>query len=339
VSNSQVDLSWQDNSSDEDEFRIERSVSGGSFTQIATPGPNVTSYSDTGLAAGTYTYRVRACNGGGCSGFSNTATAQVPPPGASMLVFKVQPSDAPSGRDVFPSGFSLFPAVEVEVRDASGNCFSGYGGAITITLGSGPAGASLSGGGPAQPQGCVATFSNLRIQPASSGYTLVASSGSLTPAVTSPFEVTTPGDFDKNGDVDWFDLQRLLAGWGDGTFLPEDIDKNGTVDVVDLGILLSHWTAPSAQTDMATGVGSASATLNGTVGSSQQMNVWFEWSTDPSLEGFSTTSVIPVGPGTNLAVSATLTTLAANTTYYFRVVATDGGGIAKGDVVSFTTSP
>ena len=42
-------MTWQDNSTDEQGFRIERSLDGMTFTEIATVGPNVQSYSDTGL--------------------------------------------------------------------------------------------------------------------------------------------------------------------------------------------------------------------------------------------------------------------------------------------------
>src|SRR6266508_831407 len=78
VSSSQINLSWTDNATNEDGFQIER-CSGAActaFTQIATVGPNVTAYSNTGLAASTsYSYRVRANNGAGSSAYSNTATA------------------------------------------------------------------------------------------------------------------------------------------------------------------------------------------------------------------------------------------------------------------------
>src|SRR6266540_583665 len=78
VSSSQINLSWTDNATTEDGFQIERCSGAGctAFTQIATVGPNVTTYSNTGLAASTsYSYRVRANNGAGSSGYSNTATA------------------------------------------------------------------------------------------------------------------------------------------------------------------------------------------------------------------------------------------------------------------------
>jgi hypothetical protein len=76
VSGSQIDLGWTDNSVNEQGFKIERSADGISFSQIATVGPNLTAYSNTGLTAITiYYYRVRAFNTLGDSAYSNTANA------------------------------------------------------------------------------------------------------------------------------------------------------------------------------------------------------------------------------------------------------------------------
>ncbi|MBA4158598.1 MAG: fibronectin type III domain-containing protein, partial [Gemmatimonadetes bacterium] len=96
VASSQIDLSWKDNASNESGFKIERAPDdngvAGTYTQIATAITNVTSYSDTGLGAGTrYWYRVRAHNGGGHSGYSNAAAATTlvdpqPPASATSLV-------------------------------------------------------------------------------------------------------------------------------------------------------------------------------------------------------------------------------------------------------------
>ena len=80
-SSSQINLTWMDNSNNEDGFRIERSPNGTNFTQVASVGMNVTTYSDTGLAAATnYYYRVRAYNLGD-SGYTTiaNATTQVAP--------------------------------------------------------------------------------------------------------------------------------------------------------------------------------------------------------------------------------------------------------------------
>jgi Domain of unknown function (DUF1929)/Fibronectin type III domain len=92
ASSSQINLSWTDNASSESGFRIERSLDGTSFTEIATVGANVTTYANTGLSASTqYWYRVRAYNGAGPSGYSNSANATTQaPPGP-------QPPSAPTG--------------------------------------------------------------------------------------------------------------------------------------------------------------------------------------------------------------------------------------------------
>lgn len=75
-SSTQIDLTWNDNSDDEDGFKIEMSLDGSTFTQIYTVAAGVTSYSDTGLDANTlYYYQVRAYNTAGDSGYSNIANA------------------------------------------------------------------------------------------------------------------------------------------------------------------------------------------------------------------------------------------------------------------------
>jgi YD repeat-containing protein len=77
ASNSQIDLAWTDNSSDETGFKIERKTgAAGTYSQIVTVGPNVSSYSNTGLSSNTqYYYRVRATNASGDSAYSNEANA------------------------------------------------------------------------------------------------------------------------------------------------------------------------------------------------------------------------------------------------------------------------
>ncbi len=88
LSSPQVDLVWQDLSDNESGFDIERcaGLTCSNFANIASVGANVTSYANTGLASSTsYTYRVRAKNSGGNSGYSNEATAltAAPPPNAA----------------------------------------------------------------------------------------------------------------------------------------------------------------------------------------------------------------------------------------------------------------
>lgn len=89
TSYSQINLTWTD-SDTEAGFKIERCTGAecSGFAQIATVGANVTSYANTGLAASTsYSYRVRAYNDGGDSGYSNTATAMTPAPPAGAKLY------------------------------------------------------------------------------------------------------------------------------------------------------------------------------------------------------------------------------------------------------------
>ncbi|MBT8395990.1 MAG: hypothetical protein HKO65_19705 [Gemmatimonadetes bacterium] len=79
LSNTVVDVTWVDNSTNEDEFRIDREAAppaapgGGDgplrvFEEIGIVGADVTTFRDTGLTSGTaYRYRIRACNQNGCS--------------------------------------------------------------------------------------------------------------------------------------------------------------------------------------------------------------------------------------------------------------------------------
>ncbi len=69
-------LTWEDQSDDEQKFRIERMMEGGSFEDIGSVGANKETFTDSGLSYNTtYTYQVRAKNQGGFSTYSNTASA------------------------------------------------------------------------------------------------------------------------------------------------------------------------------------------------------------------------------------------------------------------------
>jgi hypothetical protein len=85
ISTSEIDISWSDNSLNEDGFLIERRIAGGSYTNLVSLGADSTSYGDTGLNDGTlYEYRITAFNGSGSSGgvTADDATTLAPPSGA-----------------------------------------------------------------------------------------------------------------------------------------------------------------------------------------------------------------------------------------------------------------
>lgn len=76
-SQTQISLSWKDNSSDETGFKIEQKVSSnGVWSQIAITNANTTTFTDTNLSPSTqYSYRVRTTNASGDSAYSNEVSA------------------------------------------------------------------------------------------------------------------------------------------------------------------------------------------------------------------------------------------------------------------------
>jgi len=87
-----IELGWSDNSDNETGFKIERKTGAGSWGQIATIGANAGSsafYTDNTTSPHTiYSYRVRAYNGAGDSGYGPEVTAVITPagkPGAFTL--------------------------------------------------------------------------------------------------------------------------------------------------------------------------------------------------------------------------------------------------------------
>lgn len=87
VSLNSVDLVWDDKSTNEEGFKIERKTgSAGTWSEIATVGADVTAYKNTGLSEATnYFYRVRAYNSAGESASSNELSLITLPAGPTAL--------------------------------------------------------------------------------------------------------------------------------------------------------------------------------------------------------------------------------------------------------------
>jgi hypothetical protein len=80
VAPTQLTLTWQDNSTNEDSFGVERKTgTNGTYARIALVAANMTSYVDTNVTHGaTYCYRVDAINTAGTSAYTNDACTTVP---------------------------------------------------------------------------------------------------------------------------------------------------------------------------------------------------------------------------------------------------------------------
>ena len=97
---------------------------------------------------------------------------------AFQLAFTAQPSTATVGT-------MISPPVTVTVEDDLGNTITNYNSPITLALSSN----SLLGTHVITPTNGVAVFNNLSIDPAANGYTLSATSGTLTSATSTSFNV------------------------------------------------------------------------------------------------------------------------------------------------------
>jgi len=98
----------------------------------------------------------------------------------AKLAFTVQPTNATAG-----SAFT--PALTVTIEDSSGHPVTSATNVVTVAIDTGLPG--LSGATTVTAVNGVATFGNLSIQRAGSGYFLTASSGTLTRARSSPFDI------------------------------------------------------------------------------------------------------------------------------------------------------
>jgi Bacterial Ig-like domain (group 1)/Calcineurin-like phosphoesterase len=101
---------------------------------------------------------------------------------AAKLGFHVAPSNG-------TGGVAIAPAIEVEVQDAGGNRVTSAGNTITISLATNPKSGTLSGTTVVGAASGIATFANLSIDSAASGYRLGAAASGLTGATSATFTV------------------------------------------------------------------------------------------------------------------------------------------------------
>jgi len=105
----------------------------------------------------------------------------------TALAFVTQPRNTVVGEP-------LSPPVSVMLRDASGSRVTDAVATVTIAIGSNPSGAVLSGTLTRTTVDGVATFEDLAVDEAGTGYTLTASSAGLSGATSATFDMTAaPG--------------------------------------------------------------------------------------------------------------------------------------------------
>ena len=136
------------------------------FTANATAGgPYTVTAASTGLTSVSFS-------------LTNTTGA------ATKLVFSVEPTNVGAGA-------TITPAAQVKIEDALGNLVTSAANSVTIAIGTNPSSGTLGGTLTAIAVGGVATFSNLNINNAGTGYTLTANATGLAGATSTAFNVTS----------------------------------------------------------------------------------------------------------------------------------------------------
>ncbi|UCG87756.1 MAG: hypothetical protein JSW71_04195, partial [Gemmatimonadota bacterium] len=129
------------------------------------------------VAAEGYTFTARAGDIASPASAAFTAT----PADAAQLGFDTQPSDGAAD--------TRLPPVHVAIRDVFGNIVTTATAVVTVTLGSNPNGATLSGTTTRGAVAGVATFDDLSIDKAGTGYQLAASATGLGSALSETFAI------------------------------------------------------------------------------------------------------------------------------------------------------
>jgi hypothetical protein len=99
------------------------------------------------------------------------------------VVFLTNPSNAVANSPIPGS-------IDIGIMDGTGTVRNDATSEVTITIGNNPGGATLSGMTTLNAVHGIASFTNLTLNQAGTGYTLVAASSGLAPDTSSAFNVT-----------------------------------------------------------------------------------------------------------------------------------------------------
>ena len=194
-----------------------------------------------GTTAGAQTMTVTST---GLTGSPITVTANAQPLVASKLVVVTGPVSGKAG--------TALGAVTVQAQDNVGNNVTTFTGDVSVAIGTNPGTATLGGTTTVKAVAGLATFSDLTINHAGTGYTLVFSSSTMSPVASGAFNIATG------------DAAKLVFG--------------ATPSSVDAGIVIAPAVTVSAQDAagntvptftgaiaIAIGTNPGSATLGGTL--------------------------------------------------------------------------
>jgi hypothetical protein len=240
---------------------------------------------------------------------TGSETVAVTPAAATHLTFTQQPASGTVG-----AGFT----VVVTELDAYGNVVTQDNSTqLRLALGSNAAGATLTGGGPVTVVHGVATFTGVSLNKAGTGYTLVASGGTLTAATSAAFAETAasaasgtarPGasitaaaahdgslGFSDPGDGDWYLRLDSAAQVNPGDTVSVWTQFAGTANgasafgfgTTQNGTLSAVLSAATGQLLIQSNAGFGAGTTLASVGQSYQANQWYlvkvQWGTSGTV--------------------------------------------------------
>lgn len=222
-------------------FAATGGTSTGTIGSTTDHGDGTYSATFTGAKAGAPTTIGATINGDPVTTLLPAVT--VTPAAASKLAFEVVPISSVAG------GF-ITPGALVKAVDPFGNTDPTFSGTVTLLLGSPAPGPGTLFGTLAKPAlaGAV-TFTDLMIDKAGSGYTLVATSGTLTSATSTPFDIIAPtpaiivwsniSGGNWNNPANW--VQARVPSAGDTVLVTQSgtytvtLDVNATVKALQVG--------------------------------------------------------------------------------------------------------
>lgn len=202
VTQARVDLAWDDLSTSETGFELEKAVGNGSFASLAQPVANQTTYGDTAVTGETtYRYRIRAVSAAGASGWSNelsVTSAPPPPTNASATALTARSVQvAWTDNSVAETGF--------EIERGAGSPGQNF-----ASLGSAASNVTTYRDDTAQPE----TTYSYRVRAAGAGgkSTYSAEASALTP-LASPEAVTLDAPVDTSVTLVWEDKSATETGY------------------------------------------------------------------------------------------------------------------------------
>ena len=250
----------------------------------------IATFSDLSVDKSGSGYTLSATTTGLAPGTSASFTINAGP--AAQLAFTGQPTSETAGTPITP-------VVRVTAQDALGNAVPSFTGSVTITItsGTGASGAALSGTATAPAAAGVASFTNLSIDKTGvasngTGYTLTASSGALTEAISDPFDITTGSAAQLA-----FDVQPTTASAG-GVITP-------LVEVTVLDAVGNTVTSYTGNVTVAIGANPVGGALSGTTTMAAVAGV----------ATFSSLSINKVGSGYTLSAAAAGLTSTTSTSF------------------------